>query len=140
MFIYTLEKVCQYCRNYFVRETVDGNIKIVDGKLHNISIPENTYFIITGSIYNDGLHEADDYLVDEDTFYGCVSFLAIPNIFINLVTEIDAWITEQKASPNNVLTSPYTSETFDEYSYSKTVGKCGWKAVFEEELSNWRKV
>lgn len=140
MLIYTLEKMCQYCRNYFVRGTYTGVITIIDGKIQGVNIPDNTYYTITGSIYNDGLAEAGDYLIDEEPFYGTVSFCAIPKTFINLAVEIDNWETKQKQSPNNVLLSPFTSESFDEYSYSKELGKCGWKSVFAEELRTFMKI
>ena len=138
-----LEQVLMNIRNWF---TVDGGIysgtfTIEDGGITLPFLANGQYFRICGSLFNDGLHQypADD-LVDE-TFNGTIWALAIPKAVIDLADEIQNW--QEKNGEASV--SPYQSESFGGYSYSKatdaeTGGAVTWQSAFKKQLSAWRKI
>ena len=138
-----LEQVLMNIRNWF---TVDGGIHsgtftIEDGGITLPFLADGQYFRICGSVFNDGLHRypATD-LVDEE-FSGAIWELAIPPAVVDLADEIGAWQKKNGAA----ATSPYQSESFGGYSYSKatdaeTGGAVTWQSVFKRQLSAWRKI
>ena len=138
-----LEKVLMNIRNWF---SVDGGIysgtfTIKDGGIALPFLANGQYFRILGSVFNDGLHQYPaDGLVDE-TFNGTIWALAIPRAVIDLADEIQKW--QEKNGEASV--SPYQSESFGGYSYSKatdaeTGGAVTWQSAFKKQLSAWRKI
>ena len=138
-----LEQVLMNIRNWF---TVDGGIHsgtftIKDGGITLPFLADGQYFRICGSVFNDGLHRypATD-LVDEE-FSGAIWELAIPPAVVDLADEIGAWQKKSGAA----AASPYQSESFGGYSYSKATdsasgGAVTWQSVFKRQLSAWRKI
>ena len=138
-----LEQVLMNIRNWF---TVDGGIhsgtfSIKDGGITLPFLADGQYFRIIGSVFNDGLHQypAAD-LVDEN-FSGAIWALAIPPAVVDLADEIQKW--QEKNGEASV--SPYQSESFGGYSYSKatdaeTGGAVTWQSAFKQQLSAWRKI
>ena len=138
-----LEQVLMNIRNWF---TVDGGIHsgtftIKDGGITLPFLADGQYFRICGSVFNDGLHQypATD-LVDEE-FSGAIWALAIPPAVVDLANEIGAW--QEKNGEASV--SPYQSESFGGYSYSKATdsasgGAVTWQSAFKRQLSAWRKI
>ena len=138
-----LEKVLMNIRNWF---TVEGGIhsgtfSIKDGGITLPFLAGGQYFRICGSVFNDGLHQypAAD-LVDEE-FSGAIWALAIPPAVVDLADEISEWQTKN----GETSTSPYQSESFGGYSYSKatdaeTGGAVTWQSAFKRQLSEWRKI
>ena len=138
-----LEQVLMNIRNWF---TVDGGIysgtfTIKDGGITLPFLANGQYFRICGSVFNDGLHQyPEDDLVDE-TFNGTIWALAIPPAVVDLADEISKW--QEKNGEASV--SPYSSESFGGYSYSKatdaeTGGAVTWQSAFKKQLSAWRKI
>ena len=138
-----LEQVLMNIRNWF---TVDGGIHsgtftIKDGGIALPFLANGQYFRIIGSVFNDGLHQypAAD-LVDEE-FSGAIWALAIPKAVIDLANEIQKW----QGKNGEASVSPYQSESFGGYSYSKatdaeTGGAVTWQSAFKQQLSAWRKI
>lgn len=138
-----LEQVLMNIRNWF---TVDGGIHsgtftIKDGGIALPFLANGQYFRIIGSVFNDGLHQypAAD-LVDEE-FSGAIWALAIPKAVIDLANEIQKW----QGKNGEASVSPYQSESFGGYSYSKatdaeTGGAVTWQSAFKKQLSAWRKI
>ena len=138
-----LEQVLMNIRNWF---TVDGGIysgtfTIKDGGIALPFLANGQYFRICGSVFNDGLHRypATD-LVDEE-FSGTIWELAIPPAVVDLADEIGAW----QEKNGEASASPYQSESFGGYSYSKATdsasgGAVTWQSVFKRQLSAWRKI
>jgi hypothetical protein len=67
--------------------------------------------------------------------------MAIPKDFLALAKEIEDW----QAKYGDVLNSPYTSESFGGYSYSKASGKNGggavtWQDAFATRLNLYRRI
>ena len=137
------EQVLMNIRNWF---TVDGGIysgtfTIQDGGITLPFLADGQDFRICGSLFNDGLHQYPaDGLVDE-TFNGTIWALAIPKSVVDLADEISKW--QEKNGEASV--SPYQSESFGGYSYSKatdaeTGGAVTWQSAFKRQLSAWRKI
>lgn len=64
----------------------------------------------------------------------------MPRAFLNLSKEISQYIESEQAKP-----SPYQSESFGGYSYSKAVNASGiadnsWQSVFGTKLNRYRKL
>lgn len=115
-----------------------GEYSIKGGSIALDFLAPGQYFWIKGSVFNDGLHvyPAAD-LTDED-FDGVVLAMAVPNAVIAISDEIKAWVDK------NGQGSPYTSESFGGYSYSKATNSQGmaveWRDVFRSRLNTWRKI
>lgn len=142
-----LTELCQELHNWFEREKRSGSFRIVDGMLEADFLLPGQYFRVMGSIFNDGVHQyGNDYLNDED-FTGSVWSLAIPDAVIKLAEDIDAWRTKYEAADSSAM-SPYMSESFGGYSYSKgsaisgtgSGGATSWRTSFASRMNAWRKV
>ena len=138
-----LEQVLMNIRNWFpVKGGIhSGTFTIKDGGITLPFLVDGQYFRICGSVFNDGLHKypATD-LVDEE-FSGAIWELAIPPAVIELADEISKWQTKN----GEASTSPYQSESFGGYSYSKatdasTGGAVTWQSAFRKQLNVWRKI
>ena len=142
----TLTVMCAYLRNWFERESYAGKFRIENGVLIAVDAPDFTltdgqYYRICRSLLNDGVHKnGGDALVDEGDFTGVVWSMAIPPAVVDLATEIEAWNEKYAAAS----ASPYQSESFGGYSYSKASGTNGgavsWQTQFKSQLSPWRKI
>ena len=138
-----LEQVLMNIRNWFpVKGGIhSGTFTIKDGGITLPFLADGQYFRICGSVFNDGLHRypATD-LVDEE-FSGAIWELAIPPAVVDLAYEIGAW----QEKNGEASASPYQSESFGGYSYSKatdseTGGDVTWQSAFKKQLSAWRKI
>lgn len=139
-----LTELCQELHNWFEREKRSGSFRIVDGMLEADFLLPGQYFRVIGSIFNDGVHQfGNDSLNDED-FTGSVWALAIPEAVINLAQEIQEWRSKYEEAGSSAM-SPFTSESFGGYSYSKGSGSAAgsavsWRNAFAPRLSAWRKL
>ena len=145
-----LTEICQYLRNWFVRDKLTGQFVVSGGSITYadgtaLSLLEGQYYRIVGSILNDGVHCVGDTLTDEPSFSGAVWSMAIPPDFLALVDEIGTWVENNQ----NAINSPYTSESFGGYSYTLRSGTSGadgesggisWKNQFGARLAPWRKI
>ena len=138
-----LEQVLMNIRNWFpVKGGIhSGTFTIKDGGITLPFLADGQYFRICGSVFNDGLHRypATD-LVDEE-FSGAIWELAIPPAVVDLADEIGVW----QEKNGEASASPYQSESFGGYSYSKatdaeTGGAVTWQSAFKQQLSAWRKL
>lgn len=157
----TLSILCNYLNNYFDRgrDKLYGDITITNGVIDNEAfvskIQDGQYYRITGSVFNDGVHKYKASLsIDEDTglkdetFRGGIWLMAIPQEVIDLATDIEAW-QAQYGAIDGANMSPFQSESFGGYSYSKasTGGSAGgggtsitWQDAFKARLNTWRKL
>ena len=138
-----LEQVLMNIRNWFpVKGGIhSGTFTIKDGGITLPFLADGQYFRICWSVFNDGLHQypATD-LVDEE-FSGAIWELAIPPAVVDLADEIQKW----QEKNGEVASSPFSSESFGGYSYSKatdaeTGGAVTWQSAFKQQLSAWRKI
>ena len=143
-----LNELCQELRNYFdkAQPKFFGKIVIENGKITNQeflnAIKPNQYFRIVGSIFNDGVYcFKEELALEDEAFDGAIWLMAIPKDFLALAKEIEDW----QAKYEDALNSPYTSESFGGYSYSKASGKNGggavtWQDAFATRLNLYRRI
>lgn len=156
-----ITEICAEIRNYFppMNQRHDmsyihrGKFTISGGSISPSDfIKPNQYFRIVGSTFNDGVYqnkpETIEKLVDEE-FSGAVWAMAVPSSFIELCKEIDEWRIKNE-SADSVNMSPFTSESFGGYSYSKSSGRSSessesgnsvtWKSQFSSRLNAYRRL
>ena len=138
-----LEQVLMNIRNWFpVKGGIySGTFTIKDGGITLPFLANGQYFRICGSVFNDGLHQYNVLNLTDETFTGTIWALAIPQPIIDLANEIQEWQDKNA----DALSSPYSSESFGGYSYSKatdaeTGGAETWQSHFKQQLSAWRKI
>lgn len=137
-----LEQVLRYLNNRFERSIVCGTFTVEGGTLEVEGSQSGQYLWIEGSVFNDGLHVAPLRNLHDETFTGRVALLVIPNAVQSIARDIEDW---QEANAG-VLESPYQSESFGGYSYTKadSTGVGGhqqeaWQAKFGPRLLGWKK-
>lgn len=136
-----LTEICAEIRNYFVTEIHEGNFEIVGGKIAPLDfIQKNQYFRIVGSAFNDGVYKnTDDLVLTDEKFIGAVWSMALPPSVIDLAAEIEEFNKSDAGKP-----SPYTSESFSGYSYSKATDSNGvpltWQKAFANRLNKYRRI
>lgn len=135
-----LEAVLTHIKNWFLVNVYEATYTIKDSTLELPFLQNGQYYRICGSVFNDGLHKYGDNDLQDETFTGTVWALAIPKAVVELSTEIEAW----QAKNGEAAQSPYSSESFGGYSYSKatdstTGGPVTWQTAFRSQLNPWRK-
>lgn len=136
-----ITQICQSLRNWFDIERYFGTITIKDGSIAPSDfLQDGQYYRIIGSVFNDGVHKfGSDTLTDEKPFDGAVWAMAVPPDFLEVVGEIEAYCKSDAGK-----TSPYVSENFGGYGYTKATSTDGrlltWKSVFADELNGYRKL
>lgn len=151
-----LEEICQNIRNYFCDyrkgDVCAGEFLIENGVISGVNgtktpvIYSGMYYRIVGSRLNSGIILAGtDTLTDEETFDGEVWLMRIPIPFLALVADIKDW-QDKNGGADSANMSPFASESFGGYSYSKgsTYGgnsaAVSWQAQFASRLNAWRKI
>jgi hypothetical protein len=142
-----LTEICQYLHNWFEREKIIGKLTFKDNLIYTkdgdqVVLLDDQYFRVIGSMLNDGVHKYPATLKDE-TFEGAVWSMAVPPDFVLLLQEIEAWQTKYGGADSTAM-SPFNSESFAGYSYSKGGTSDGagvtWMSTFGSRLSAWRKI
>ena len=137
-----LTEICAELRNWFV---VPGGIHIQTYTISGGSIApldflqEGQYFRIVGSVFNDGVYQYPATSLTDEVFEGAVWAMAVPPTLIALTAEIEEY---NKSDAGKA--SPYISENFGGYGYTKATGSNGkvltWKSVFADALNRYRKL
>ena len=150
-----IEEICKEIRNWFCSydngDIYKGKFNIEAGVVTGLDgtptppIIDGSYYRIVGSLTTDGVvYAGTDYPADE-TFTGEIWLLHFPKAFLELCDEIKAWQDENGGATSTNM-SPFTSESFGGYSYSKGgSGSSGgsavtWKAQYASRLNAWRKI
>lgn len=142
----------------------------------DMSLKDGQYFRIVGSALNDGVYQYGSapividgdatglafsiedghlmqdtdnaiphyhYQLEDEAFTGAIWAMAVPHSVIALSEEIDEWNVKNA----DALSSPYASESFGGYSYTKaSSGSSGsqanlsWIDAFKTKLNRWRKI
>lgn len=146
-----LTEICQYLHNWFDVAKFYGKFRISDGHIESyndgdIGLIEGQYFRIVGSLLNDGVHQYPSEGLKDETFDGAIWSMALPPAVLSLSEEIDSWQAKH-GGVNSYAMSPYNSESFGGYSYSKSSGGSaegggngGWQSAFANRLNSWRKL
>ena len=142
-----LNEICKELNNWFeTGKYFNTTLTISDGQIDlsdliaSGALQTNQYFRIVGSVFNDGVYQYPATDLTDEIFDGAIWPMAVPKEIIDLSTEISNWSTANA----EVLASPYQSESFGGYSYSKASSSDGntltWKDQFGSRLSKWRKI
>lgn len=147
----TLSKMCDFYKNYFDRNQPKfyGEISIENGNLVGFDdkLLTGQYFRIVGSVFNDGIYQYPTTDLQEETFdNGAVWAMAIPKDFLDYVKEVEDWEKKYSGADSAAL-SPFNSESFGGYSYSKSNGQTNngydsnsWQAAFASQHGRWKKL
>ena len=138
-----LEQVLMHLKNWFLVPggIHEGTYTIEDGGITLPFLANGQYFRICGSVFNDGLHQYPASDLKAETFEGTVWALAVPQAVIELASEIESWQTKN----GDASVSPYQSESFGGYQYSKATdsasgGAVTWQSAFRSRMNAWRKL
>ena len=137
-----LEELLRALRNWFACGKATGRIRVEGGALvppERLALADGQYIRVTGSVFSDGLHRWPCTDLPDEEFVGTVWALAIPQAVVDLADEIAAWQTEHAKE----LDSPYASESFGGYSYTRVGGDGSpitWRQQFKARLDPWRKL
>ena len=137
-----LTEICAELRNYF--EVPNGRhfgtFTISGGSIAPLDfLQEGQYFRIVGSVFNDGVFQYPAASLTDEVFEGAVWAMAVPPTLIALSAEIEEYCNSDAGKA-----SPYTSESFGGYSYTKATDSngapVGWQKAFASRMSRWRKL
>lgn len=152
-----LTQLCSHLRNYFLADYSNpdrfihhGTFEIAGGEIQDLPfLQPGQYFRVIGSVFNDGVWQyrpdSDDPAMKDETFDGTIWAMRVPPEVISLSAEIDAWNADNGAA----LSSPYQSESFGGYSYTKRSGSgasgsaseaYGWQDQFASRLAPYRRL
>lgn len=131
-----IDEICASLHNYFAVDIVPGEYTVNDGEITLPFLAAGQFFRVVGSIFCDGVYRCGDKLPADETFDGAIWALAIPPALEAIAAEIEEW----KAKNADVLASPYQSESFGGYSYTKGSDSASWHGVFAKRLNRWRKL
>lgn len=143
-----VSELCAELHNYFLRDYTrpeqymhEGSYVIANGEMQDLPfLKDGQYYRIIGSTFNDGVYcYGKESLIDE-TFDGVIWEMFIPRDFSDLANEIAQWVSDNA----DAINSPYQSESFGGYSYTKAVAGTGelsttWQAHFANRLNRWRR-
>ena len=132
-----VDELCAALHNYFEADVVSGEFTVKNLAITVPGLSRGQYFRIAGSIFNDGVYRYGNQLCADETFEGTITFMAVPPALEALATEIEEW----KEKNTEIVNSPFQSESFGGYSYTKPAGSAAsWQAVFASRLNRWRKI
>lgn len=147
-----LTEICDYLKNWFDSDQPKyyGTFTIENGAIvweSNDEPQTGQYYRIIGSVFNDGVWKyGTDTLTDEEPFDGAVWLMAVPKDLISLAKDISDWLTKY-GGVDSASMSPYQSESFGGYSYSKGgsseesgTSSGSWQSVFASRLRRWKKI
>lgn len=144
-------KITDFCaevHNWFDVRRIWGAFTIKNGSLIITAgmgvLQEGQFFRIIGSVFNDGVYQYPATNLKDETFEGAVWYMAVPPDVISLIADMTDW----ELANADALNSPYSSESFGGYSYTKASGGSaaggdGTADVFSHfasKLKRWRKV
>lgn len=145
-----MTELCQELRNWFDRDMDkwEDTFTIENGELVGFSdkLLPGQYFRVQGSVFNDGVHKFGASGLLDEVFNGSIWAMAVPSAVIALSSQIEQWV-EKYGGAEGVGMSPYTSESFGGYSYTKSAGSAQggaggvtWQGAYRSQLNRWRKI
>lgn len=138
-----LTELCGVLRNWFETDRISGTYTVENGSIALPFLQEGQFFRIVGSVFNDGVHRYPDFGMLDETFDGSIWPMAVPAAVLKLDEDINAW----QEKNGEAAASPFTSESFGGYSYSKSAsgsaaasGGVTWQSTFRARMNQWRKI
>ncbi len=137
-----LTEICAEIRNYFLLPggVHTGVFTISGGSIAPLDFLKNgQYFRIVGSAFNDGVYTYPTYELTDEQFEGSVWAMAVPPAVVALAEEIKAFKESDAGKP-----TPYTSESFANYSYTRASDANGapvsWQSLYAKRLNPYRRI
>ena len=150
-----MTELCQSLKNWFDLNSghepyghYTGKVQIVDGSImvdgETVELVPGQYIRILDGILNNGVYKIGTDALTDETFDGAVWIMVVPIAVQELASDISAWQNKYAEA----ATSPYSSESFKGYSYTKSTviggsdgaGGVSWQSVFKSRLNAWRKL
>lgn len=141
----TLTEVCEYLNNFFWEKKIRGTFHIEGGAITVPALKDGQYFCISGSTFNNGVHIYPATDLTDEEFEGEIMAMAVPQRIIALLPKIEEWKTKY-GSVGSPAMSPYSSESFNNYSYSKGGGGASggsnitWRDTYAADLNPYRRL
>lgn len=145
-------EICLECKNFFCGsdDIFSNTFTIENGQISDIDfLADNQWFRIKGSKFNDGVYENKAEALAElvpETFSGSIWAMTPSKAFLADCKDVEDWKAKYN-SVDSVAMSPYQSESFAGYSYSKgsQSGADGYNStdymsVFADRLRKWRRL
>lgn len=141
-------EICAEIKNYFVykNDIHIGDWVISNGQISPVLVLPTDYIRIVGSRLNDGVHKVSEMSLVDESFHGGIWIMSPPADFLALVEEISAW-QEKNGGVDSAAMSPFQSESFGGYSYSKSSGNSSdgsssptWQNAYATRLSGYRRI
>jgi hypothetical protein len=136
-------EVLKYLRNFFPgRRWSLEEEAVTEGEVALPELQKGDMYLIEGSRRNDGVHVYGSAGLYGETISGVATEICVPDDLTRLIGEINEW--QEKYS--EAIASPYTSESFGGYSYTKASSiaegntAVSWKTQFKGRLAAWRKL
>ena len=145
-----LTELCKELNNWFDVDRIFGKFEITNGELvgMNDRLQDGQYFRIVGSVFNDGVYKYPATNLVDEKYDGAVWAMAVPPSVVALADKISDW-QGKYGGVDSVNMSPFQSESFGGYSYTKKSGGSSdgggdnsgtWQGAFANELNQWRKI
>lgn len=144
-----INAICSEIKNFFTRDEdrIIGDWVIESGNFAPpITFPTD-YIRIVGSRLNDGVHKVSKMTLQDESFHGAVWIMCPPKDFLGLVEEIKQW-QDKNGTVDSAAMSPFQSESFGGYSYSKGSGNSSnasstvptWQSTYASRLNVYRRI
>lgn len=145
-------EICAEIKNFFTYEADKhiGDFVISDSTISPSFDFPTEYIRIIGSRLNDGVHKKKNgsFQLQDESFHGAIWVMSPSADFLALATEIEEWQTKYGAAGSEAM-SPFQSESFGGYSYSKVSGGSAesgissiptWQSIYASRLNRYRRI
>ncbi len=145
-------EICLECKNFHCTDddVFSGTYTIDGGQISDIDfLADGQWFRIKGSKFNDGVYENKAEALAEltpETFKGSIWAMNPPKAFLAVCKDVEDWKAKY-SGVDSVAMSPYHSESFAGYSYTKGSGNgsdaytsSDYMSVFADRLRKWRRL
>ena len=143
-----ITEICADIRNYFLvhreNDIHKGHFKISGRDIAPLDfLQKGQYFRIVGSTMNDGVYQntpESKHTLKNEEFDGAVWAMSVPPAFIMLCEDIETWRANHESVGSQNM-SPFTSESFGGYTYSKgATSSVTWQEQFKGRLNAYRRI
>lgn len=119
-----LYEVLQYLRvlNYdsgmLVADVMRGEF-VIEGGAVELPLMNGQHYVISGSVFNDGVHVYPSDVLEDERFTGVIHALRLPKALLDIVAQM-----EEEAGKTGV-SNGFASESFGGYSYTRATDSKG---------------
>lgn len=135
----TVPELCVHTHNFFDRadDPIAGEFTFEADTIPD-GVVVGQYFLVCGSIFNDGIHLAGENDLTSESFTGTVQPMRVPPAFVKLAQKITDY--DAKLPSGGV----YVSQSFNGWSGTMATGSDGLPADglthYRKEINQWRKL